>query len=245
VLVLLAWLCLRRRREWRECREHWDRNGDVEGAGAGAPILCVMSGRAGLVAIVLWLAVQGLMAVVLWLAVLWLAVRVAGRAGAVAARGAVWAAGGGILGVRPPMSWGLSTLAVASALAIMVRSVESWALIAGTREGGGPGGGGGGGGGSAAWLGAQLPMFTLTHTGCTCGGGGGGGCAAAVSGVVVHGACGRGDRERVCERWCEVARAVDSLGLQGESESALSVGEIGNLTEASPKSLTVRPRLFL
>ena len=230
MLVLLACLCLRRRREWRECREHWDRNGEVEGAGAGAPV-AVVSGRAGLVAVMLWLAV-------LWL---WLAVAVAGRAGAVAARCVAW--GGGILGVRPPMSWGLSKLAAASALAIMVRSVESWAWIAGTREGGGPGGGGGGG--SAAWLGAQLPMFTLKHTGCTCGGGGGGGCAAAVSGVIVHGACGRGDRERVCERWCEVARAVDSLGLQGESESALSVGEIGNLTEASPNSLTVWPRLLL
>ena len=87
MLVLLAWLCLRRRREWRECREH------VEGAGDGAPVRCwcgvaMISGRAGLEAVMLWLAVLGLVAVMLWLAVLWwLTVPVAGRVGAVAARG--------------------------------------------------------------------------------------------------------------------------------------------------------------
>ena len=75
--VLLVWYLRRCRREWRVCREHWDRNGDVEGAGAGAPLLCGC-----------WVAVSGHVAELLAVMLVLLA-----RLGAC----------GGTLGVSPPM----------------------------------------------------------------------------------------------------------------------------------------------
>ena len=144
--MLLAWLCLRRCRcewrEWRECREHWDGNGDVDAVSNWAPVRCgsscvAVSGRvAELVAMMLVLP---------WAP--WVP-------GSVALPGPqiVLGACGGTLGVSPPMRVGCCGFAAAAnALAMMLRSVESWARIAGPRGGGGPGGGGGGG--RAAWCG--------------------------------------------------------------------------------------------
>ena len=84
------------------------------------------------------------------------------------------------------MSWGLSELAAARALAMMVRSVESCALKAGNGGGGGKGNmiGGGGGRGRAGWPEPQgFPMQTLKHMGgpaCV-----GGGCAVRPMGAIA------------------------------------------------------------
>ena len=84
------------------------------------------------------------------------------------------------------MSWGLSELAAARALAMMVRSVESCALKAGSGGGGGKGNmiGGGGGRGKACWAVPQgFPMQTLKHMGgpaCV-----GGGCAVRPMGAIA------------------------------------------------------------
>ena len=147
---------------------------------------------------------------------------------------AVLWAGGCVLGVRPPMSWGLSELAAARALAMVVRTVESSALRAGSGAGGGKG------------------NMTEHMCGTTCVGGG---CAVrpmggiananggrAVSGMVLEHDARECDRVRVCDCTCVSARVGDSLELVYEYDDAFAVGETGSLTEASPSSLTVFPR---